>query len=213
MTISTVYRRYTIMPNLQQHMLRVAGVAMILADSMKVKVERDAIVTACLLHDMGNIIKFDLLRFPEFIQPQGIEFWQQIKTEFIEKYGHTTHQATVNIARELEVSERVINLIDAIGFNREKDNFETDDYSRKICAYADMRVAPAGVTTLEDRLEDARVRYRQAGKKDTFHYVMKHFLQKIELQLTKVSKIDPQSITQEEVEQQLPQLKEWQVGS
>lgn len=207
MTIAEVYQRYQIMPSLQLHMLRVSGVAQIIVDHCRQDVDRDEVILACLLHDMGNISKFDLLRFPEFLEPEGLEYWQQVKDEFVKTYGSNSHHAAIAIADELGVSVRVKELIDAISFNRERQNYESDDYSRKICAYADMRVAPEGVTSLEARLDDARVRYSEPGKKDTFHYVMRAYLRKIELQLSEVCDIDVERIIEQDVQQLFDELR------
>ena len=49
------------MPNLAMHQLRVAGVAMQICESLDTNIDTNSVVKACLLHDMGNIIKFNLL--------------------------------------------------------------------------------------------------------------------------------------------------------
>ena len=40
MKISEIYEKYKIMPNLQEHMLRVAGVASIICDNFSKKIEK-----------------------------------------------------------------------------------------------------------------------------------------------------------------------------
>lgn len=197
------------MPSLQVHMLRVAGVAQILVEHCPVPVDKDELITACLLHDMGNIAKFDLERFPEFLLPEGLTFWQQVKDEFVNKYGANPHHATIAITDELGVSQRVRELIDAIGFNQARHNYESSDFSRKIAAYSDMRVAPQGVTSLEDRLADALIRYGSPGKKNTFHYVMRAFLRKIESQLESESSIKMKQISESMVNPLFNQLRAW----
>ena len=85
-TVQQIYNEYRLMPTLQLHQLRVAGVAKIIADSFNGEIDKESIVLACLFHDMGNIIKFDLKNFPEYNQPEGIEYWQKVQSEFLEKY-------------------------------------------------------------------------------------------------------------------------------
>ncbi len=199
MTITQLYQKYQIMPNLQQHMFRVTGVAEIICDHLNVKVEKENTLLACLLHDMGNIIKFDLSYFPEFLEPKGLAYWQKVKDEFVANYGKLPHNATLAIAREISISERVCELIDAIGFHLAKQNWQSEDFSRKVCAYADMRVAPFGVTSLQERLDDGRKRYTAKGDKQTFSYVMGAFLKKIERQLFEKMDIQPEEITEEMV--------------
>ena len=87
MKIQKIYDDYKIMPQLQLHQLRVAGVASIIVDNFQEKLDKDAIVSAALLHDMGNIIKFNLNFFPDALEPEGLDHWQSVKDEFILKYG------------------------------------------------------------------------------------------------------------------------------
>ena len=54
--ISEIYAEYKIMPNLQMHMYRVAAVASLIYDNFNEPLNKEEIITACLLHDMGNII-------------------------------------------------------------------------------------------------------------------------------------------------------------
>ncbi len=57
--IIQIYSQYKIMPTLQQHQLRVAGVAKQICDSISEPIDKEVVVDVCLVHDMGNIIKFD----------------------------------------------------------------------------------------------------------------------------------------------------------
>ncbi len=182
--IQQIYDQYQIMANLQQHMLRVTAVAKIICDHLSLPVDTDSVVRACLLHDMGNILKFDLSVFPEFLEPLGAAYWQGIKTDFSLKFGKLVHPATIKIATELGASQRVKELITAINFNQEKANWTSSDFGRKICAYADMRVAPTGVTSLDERLADGKVRYPvKSAKEEGFRYAMNAYLHKIEVQI------------------------------
>jgi hypothetical protein len=159
MNILDIYDHYFIMPNLQMHMLRVAGVAKILLEHATEPVETENIIQTCLLHDMGNILKFDLLKFPDFLEPQGLEYWQKVKDDFARKYGPDEHQASLQIVKEIGVSERVIELIDSISFLKTKSNLESKDLTKMICAYSDDRVDPRGVVSLEGRIIDLEKRY------------------------------------------------------
>lgn len=206
--LTEIYRRYQIMPNLQQHMWRVAGVAQLICDNLQVSVDTENVVTACLLHDLGNILKFDLKVFPEFLQPEGAEYWQQVKAETLTKYGALVHPATIAMASEVGASQRVLQLIEAISFNQEKKNFESDDFGRKICAYADMRVAPWGVVSLDDRLKDGKDRYPAKSVKDErFRYAMNALLHKIEVQIFAVCQITAAEVTEAAVGPIIEMLK------
>ena len=161
MTISEIYEQYQIMPNLQEHQLRVAAVAQQIAQSCGIEGEElHAIVTAGLLHDMGNIIKFKLDLFPEFLQPKGLKYWEKVKKEFVKKYGNDEHEATFQIVDELNVDKRAHELVHAIGFSKSVENLNQTDLSKKIVAYSDHRVAPFGVISLEARMREGRTRFK-----------------------------------------------------
>src|SRR3954452_25294278 len=96
--VSEIYSEYKIMPALQQHQLRVAAVAAMICDSLP-GTDKETVVIACLFHDMGNIIKSDLSYFPEFVQPEGLEYWEKVKQEYIQKYGSDENAATKEIAK------------------------------------------------------------------------------------------------------------------
>src|SRR3989344_1636847 len=197
MNIIQIYQKYQIMPSLQLHMLRVAAVVKIISNNINQPTDTSSMITACLLHDMGNILKFDLQIFPEFLAPQGKTYWQQVKDEFHKKYGSDEHQATITIAHELGVNQRVIELIEAVGFTHAKDNFLSQDLAKKIVIYADMRVHPQGVVSLEARLKDGHQRFQlQKAKEEREDYFekMADYLKKIEQQIFIDCRIAPPEI-------------------
>ncbi|MDQ3008888.1 MAG: HD domain-containing protein, partial [bacterium] len=152
-TISDIYQEYDIMPGLQQHMLRVAGVAKIICDSLpRGEVVTNDVVKACLLHDMGNIVKSDLRLFPEILGDRGEVYWQAKKQEVIIRYGNTPDLATKAILIELGVTATVIELVSAIGVPHLEATYLSQDIQKAICEYADLRVTPWGVATLSERV-------------------------------------------------------------
>ncbi len=150
--ISDWYEHYQIMPSLQSHMYRVASVASLICDHLP-EVNKRRVVSACLLHDMANIIKFRLDQFPEFFEPLGVAHWKKVQDSFVEKYGEE-HKGTYMIAQEIGVSEGTLALIDAVGFRKACENADGVDFEKKICAYSDMRVNPRGVLSLRGRITD-----------------------------------------------------------
>ena len=210
MKILELYQKYKIMLNLQQHQLRVASVGMFLCDHCslaEVRAEREVMKEALLLHDMGNIIKFDLHFFPEFLKPEGLEHWQKVQSEFKEKYGNNAHKATMQILEEIGVSERVSELVNAVSFAKAKQTFESTDFSRKICAYSDMRVGPHGVISLQERFEDGQKRYApKDGKKNSFEYVLQAFYKKIEKQLFEAEDVEAEDVQEKSVSNYLTEI-------
>jgi hypothetical protein len=158
-TVSQIYTEYKIMPSLQMHMLRVAAVASMICDNFTEPISKEDIIIACLLHDMGNIIKSNLNIFKEFYEPEGIEYWQAVKDEYVTKYGDDAHMANLRIMKELGVSERIIFLADQDQFSLICSHFENSDMDVKITHYSDGRVAPHGVLSYQGRMDEAKKRY------------------------------------------------------
>lgn len=159
--IEDVYDEYYIMPELRNHMYRVASVAGCICDNFMSPIDKKSVIIACLLHDMGNIIKFDLNKFPEFNEPKGIEYWEAVKNNFIAKYGNDVHKASIDIGLELGVSLRVLEILNSIGFGKSVDVYNSNDFEKMICIYSDMRVTPHGIVSLKERLADLESRYSQ----------------------------------------------------
>ncbi len=159
------YRTYRIMPSLAAHQMRVAAVVCAILDAREARGHggtaswRHEIVSACLLHDMGNIIKFDLAYFPEFVEPEGMAYWASVKQEFMAKYGTDEHAATLAIAKEIGVSATTFHNIEGVGFSHAAQTLEEGDLGAILCCYADQRVAPHGIVTLDARFHEGTARY------------------------------------------------------
>jgi len=213
MNILEIYKKYQIMPQLQEHQLRVAGVAKIICENFKGEIDSDNIIKACLLHDMGNILKFDLDNplFQESMEPQGAEFWKKVQSEFKQKYGQDEHRAHLEIAREIGVSERILELIEAISFKGAPINAASNDFGRKICQYSDDRVGPFGVITLEQRFNDLRKRYAHHGEDSPEKRDFEQALREIEKQISAQCKIKPEDITNESINQSIEILRNYDI--
>jgi hypothetical protein len=159
---------------------------------------------------MGNIIKFNLGKLPELLEPQGLKYWQGVQAEFVLRYGKDEHAASIQIAREMKMPERVLELIDSSGFSQGLSNAKTNDWAKKICAYSDMRVAPKGLVSLEARLDDLRARYNQ-GQSNFQVRQFEDALREIEKQIFKHCNIRPEDITEVKVSKVADKLKVWRV--
>lgn len=200
MKIIEIYQRYQLMPSLQLHQLRVAAVASRIAEEFKqLQVDEEAIISACLLHDLANIIKFDLNYFPEMLEPEGLTYWQEMQKEMIQQYGHDEERATNLMVEELGLPQRVCELVRAIGFAAAEENLLSGDLAKKICAYSDMRVAPWGIVSLEERIKDLEKRYpadQQEASSETFE-IFAQALRQIEQQIFNYLELRPEDITTE----------------
>lgn len=210
MTVQEAYDKYKIMPTLQLHQLRVAAVSQLICDSILDFEDKKCVISTCLLHDMGNIIKFNLNYFPEFLKPEGLEYWQKVKDEYIQRYGTDEHHATQIIISELVDSDKVREYADQVGFSKLQETKKDTSLAKKICAYSDMRVGPHGIISIEERVVDGRKRYE--GRKDKTissdkYEILANDLKEVEKQIFEIASISPESITDESVNEEVSELR------
>jgi len=161
MTIQLIYQQYNILPNLQRHMLQVAAVGEWIYDHWNGPVlEKEPLINALLLHDMGNIIKFRPPYLGEMADDE--EYWLGVQREFVKKYGPSEHSATEKIIHEINPPnlEKVLAIYHCIGWHNTPEELS---WEGKIADYADCCVAPQGVVGFEKRMEDLLVRYKKDG--------------------------------------------------
>lgn len=220
MQITEIYQRYKIMPQLQEHQLRVAAVAKIICDHLRAKVETDTIITACLLHDMANIIKFDLSPevtaklVPQVLKDGQLEYWQGVQQEFIQKYGLDEHKASIEIAKELGLNGQVLKCIENIDFAKALENVQNEELEPKICDYADLRVGPKGILSIKERLEEGRERYKDRTEKWIAAEKwgeLNHACLTVERQIFALASIRPEDITDESVKLVIEELKAYKI--
>lgn len=161
MNIKQIYQKYSIPPNLQLHMLRAAAVGAFIIDHWNSQIallERE-IVETLLLHDMGNIIKFDF-RLSHLLgeEEKNLEYWKKIQVIFRTKYGNE-HTATMKIAKEIGVGEKTLKLLELTGSSNLNEVLEKGDWSAKISCYCDFRVSPMGVVSVNQRFDELTARY------------------------------------------------------
>ena len=218
MKIATqIYEQYNIMPSLQLHQLRVAAVAKLISDNFDPPaggpVNTHDVVLACLFHDMGNIIKSDLTYFPEFVEPEGLEYWEKVKANFVLKYGANHHKANVMIVRDIGLPPASIALIDGIGFSQLEFVVADDSFERKIVQYADIRVGPHGILPLKERLEEGRKRYNTTRKARMYYESNDEFIRlarfagELEKQISAHMRIGPDDIDDAAIETVVDELR------
>lgn len=157
-TVIEIYEKYRLMPSLHLHQLRVAAVGKLMC-GIHPQVNERTVVLAALFHDMGNIIKSDLAVFPDFLEPKGLAYWQDVKDDFIRTYGPNPTDATQAIIAEIGLPQDVIDAISHLSFSEIQETVAEGPLERKIAKYADMRVGPHGVVPLQERLLDLKARY------------------------------------------------------
>ena len=134
------------------------------------EIDWNDLITAGLLHDLGNVIKFDLDKFPELLGDElpRIDFWRAEQDKLIEKYGNDDHSATGKMLDELNVDPRIEHTIQTKSFGNIRDTAASNDWLSKILQYCDLRVAPNGVVDLDERFRDIEKRYDKYASRQDF---------------------------------------------
>lgn len=159
-TAKEIYDEYCVPDVLQLHLLRVAAVARMIADSWNgPNLSSDMLDRVLLLHDIGNIVKMDLHEGPSWSADQ-LRRYREVQSSYSAKYGTDDHLASREIARDVGLSEDDLDFMDAKVFIKNDSTLASSDFNLKVAAYADQRVAPTGVVGLLPRLREAQRRYR-----------------------------------------------------
>ena len=199
--IESIYDKYSIPLNVQRHMFEVAAVAEIICDNCKEKINKEDIVASCLIHDLGNLIKvkFDegSINLLDVADRKKIDFFKKQRAKMQEKYGENAENANSLIAEELGANKKVIELVSHKAIHIENEKFASNDLDGIIVAYADMRVSPHGIVTMQERMDEYYKRYKVSeDKKQEEH--SKQFaplIKQLEKDLFKKLKIKPEDIT------------------
>ncbi len=154
------------------------------AEAQKEAVDTDLVVSTCLLHDIGAIVKFDFEGDSYgFYTEQEVDHWITVRNNIRALYGFDEYTATSAILQELHL-DRVYTMFMQIGSGRLEKILSEGSREAQIIQYADTRVGPLSILSVEERIAEARVRY--APHADTltwFNEVEKH--RELSLQLEK----------------------------
>lgn len=194
------------MPHLQMHQLRVAAVVAKICDTFSISINKTAIITAALVHDMGNLIKSDFSTNYFALTPQEIDYWEGVKKEFIEKYGNNVHEATLSILKEIRISADVLHLVEHNDFKYICEIAESDSLEKKILKYSDLRVGLHGVLSIDERFEDIIKRYLNLLDGDR-----KECAENIENEIFSYSNLKPSDINDESIVEIIEQLKNFEI--
>ena len=208
MNILKIYNQYYLPENLQMHMLRVAACTNLILDNWTGKpIDRKAITRVSLLHDMGNMVKI-----PE--EGQDREFIE-IRRKYFEEYGTNDHAINMLIGKNLGLTNKELEILDGKRSRKNEQTAKSDNYEIKICAYCDQRVAPDGVVSLKERLEDAKIRYKDKplsvwSNEEKANQLIKCALE-IEEQIMRYCKLEPGDINNQSIQIYIDRLKEYEI--
>ena len=209
MNIIEIYKKYHLPENLQMHMLRVAACSNLIIDNWNgVEIDNKAIIRVCLLHDMGNIVKIpeDFSKDQEFLK---------IRKKYFDKYGTNDHEINLEIGKQEGLTEQELTILDGKRSRKNEETLKSNSYERKICAYCDQRVAPDGVVSIKERLEDAKVRYKNKplsvwSNEEKANHLIECSLG-IEKQIMQYCKLKPEDINDFSIKEYIEKLKTYNI--
>lgn len=209
MNIIEIYKKYHLPENLQMHMLRVAACSNLIIDNWNgQEVDKEAIIRVSLLHDMGNMVKIseDSSKDEEFIR---------IRRKYFEKYGTNDHEINLEIGKIEGLSAKEITILDGKRSRKNEETLKSDSYERKICAYCDQRVAPDGVVGIKERLEDAKIRYKDKplsvwSNEEKANHLIECSLG-IEKQIMEHCKLNPEDINDNSIKTYIEELEKYEI--
>ena len=209
MNIIEIYKKYHLPENLQMHMLRVAACSNLIIDNWNgAEIDNKAIIRVCLLHDMGNIVKIpeDFSKDQEFLK---------IRKKYFDKYGTNDHEINLEIGKQEGLTEQELTILDGKRSRKNEETLKSNSYERKICAYCDQRVAPDGVVSIKERLEDAKVRYKNKplsvwSNEEKANHLIECSLG-IEKQIMQYCKLKPEDINDFSIKEYIEQLKAYDI--
>jgi hypothetical protein len=196
-------------------MIRVAAVADYIIENWQgPKLHRERILTTLLLHDIGKPVRN--LDNADNAKDEDKAGNNRTAAEFAKRYGNEEHVASFNIAYELGVNLEVCRLILNVGVPNNKMIAENKDWNLKVCSYADQRVAPYGIVSLQERFSDFKKRYEGTrfsiwNFKDQPAVIEAAF--EIEKQVTNKARLKPQQITNEAVARKINLLPNFIIRS
>ncbi len=159
-----VFARFPLPINLREHLVRVAAVADTICKHWTgPPLNRDLVVAACLLHDIGNIMKMDFtspwqreLMKDDYDQiPQYQAFQDRARAH----YGNSPDDVRAGLLKQAAIEPEVQTFIAASeGVFMPRMQAE-NEYAAMVYLYANNRVLPMRVGTLGERIADAKERY------------------------------------------------------
>lgn len=209
MNIIEIYRKYYLPENLQMHMLRVAACSNLIIDNWNVpEIDQKSIIRVCLLHDMGNMVKI-----PEDFSSD--EEFLKIRKKYFDRYGTNDHETNLEIGKQEGLTEKELKILDGKRSRKNEETLNSNSYERKICAYCDQRVAPDGVTSIEERLEDAKIRYKNKplsvwSNEEKANHLIDCSLG-IEKQIMRYCKLKPEDINDISIKEYIEKLKTYHI--
>lgn len=141
-------------------MLRVAALAQIILENWTgKKVNKKAVIEACLVHDLAKPITFDLKKQSRFaLSPSEISGLKKLQESLKSKFGNQEYRALLGIAKEIGLSSTATNLLEYFDWNYLPALLKAESLEKLIPIYCDMRISPQGILPLKARLQELETR-------------------------------------------------------
>lgn len=212
-SIAEIYEKFSLPLGLQKHMYTTAALGMIICDHWTgPTIQKDNVIQALLLHDLGNLIKFDLSETAHILDESLFTpYWRSLQAQQKKMYGQDAHTATLNMVRKCIQNETIMALIDGMDTTY-LEKIAQGSVEQQICEYADLRVTPTGLTSLTERLADIKKRYSHSSPEwaNEVHFAQSlQFAEMIENTLQKNTDIDITEIPSEKIEAYLVKLPQY----
>lgn len=201
MNVPDILKQYLTPKNLQLHMLRVASLAKIITDNwFGVQLDKDAVVRACIFHDIAKPINMDLTKQAQFgMSVAEIADLEKLQQQLKANYDNE-HRAVVGIYKTIGSSPKVIEIIDNLEWINIPSLLQKNDFDSFIPIYCDMRIGPKGIMELQQRLKEVEGRTGEGGYEQTSLQLEKILSQNVSVDLNK--------ITDEQINKNFSQLED-----
>jgi hypothetical protein len=213
--IIEIYQANLIPSMLQKHMLYAASVASQVIDNIyRLRVNKEKVIRVLLLHDIGNIVKMEPTNEMADSLGVNIEVIIENKSALIKEFGPNDHIVSIELARKIGLRDDELDLMDAKIFIKNEETMLSNDYERKIGAYADQRISPDGVRSLLERLLEAKERYRDKPGSSMNNPKTDRLIecaQEIEKQIMSYCKLSPTDINDKSVNPYYKSLETYEI--
>ncbi len=174
MLLKDIYKKYSPLPNLQDHMLRVGAIVSIIVNASNEEIientgfsKKDLIIIA-LLHDIAKIIEINLditaKMYPSYTQ-ETINNAKQVQQTLRKQLGNNHSCGATLIFEELKLPAKYSAAVSLIKFRYLYFVYKNKIIPNYILNYADMRVSPYQTTTLLARFLEGQKRFLEKSKR------------------------------------------------
>lgn len=162
MTIKELYAVAKVPPNLARHMLETATVGdAVLSRWIGSPIRSDALRKSLLVHDLGNLVKFQRPFLGEWSSSQ--EYWMTVQDALRSRFGLSAYDATLGLIREMSIDAEVTHLVEELcRLQQNEIPLGEVSWEVRIAEYADLCVSPAGIVGTQARIADIKERYQDS---------------------------------------------------